>query len=56
MNSPPFTYYDAGMSQPKGMPCIAVVCGNCGYTEFYNVHALGVASLLGVPNPGVPIG
>jgi predicted nucleic-acid-binding Zn-ribbon protein len=38
------------------MPCIAVLCTNCGYMEFYNVHVLGIAGALGVPNPGVPIG
>ena len=33
---------------PSALPCIAVVCTNCGHTEFYNVHALGVAQVLGI--------
>src|SRR5579871_596830 len=37
---------------PSTMPCVVTVCTNCGFTEFYNVHVLGVASDLGVPPPG----
>ena len=33
-----------------------VICMNCGFTEFYNVHVLGVAEFLNVPKPGVPLG
>ena len=31
------------------LPSVVVVCGNCGFTEFYNVHRLGVAVELGLP-------
>lgn len=40
---------------PITLPSIAVVCGNCGRTEIYNVHALGVAADLGIPPPGSPV-
>ena len=44
------------VSMSPSLPCIVVICGNCGFTEFYNVHRLGVAAALNVPDPGVPIG
>jgi hypothetical protein len=42
--------------EPAAMPCICVVCMNCGLTEFHNVHVLGLAEALGIPKAGVPIG
>jgi hypothetical protein len=42
--------------EPAALPCICVVCMNCGFTEFYNVHVLGLAETLGLPKAGVPIG
>lgn len=39
----------------NALPSVVVVCGNCGFTEFYNVHRLGVAGVLGLPDPGVPL-
>jgi hypothetical protein len=44
------------VSMSPSLPCVVVICGNCGFTEFYNVHRLGVAAALGVPEPGVAIG
>jgi len=44
MPPPPF--------QPSFLPCIVVLCMNCGFTELYNVHILGVADVLGIPPPG----
>jgi hypothetical protein len=38
------------------LPCVVVICENCGFTEFYNVHRLGIAGVLNVPDPGVPLG
>ena len=38
------------------LPCILVTCMNCGFTEFYNVHVLGIAEGLGVPPGGGPLG
>jgi len=38
------------------LPSVVVICGNCGFTEFYNVHRLGVSAALDIPDPGVPIG
>ena len=37
------------------MPCVVTVCTNCGYVEFYNVHTLGLAGVLGVAAPGQPL-
>jgi len=37
------------------LPCIITTCGNCGYTELYNIHILGLAEILGVPPPGTPM-
>jgi hypothetical protein len=44
------------VSEPVALPCIATVCMNCGFTEFYNVHVLGLAEVLGIPKAGSPIG
>src|ERR1700693_3364021 len=27
---------------PWTLPCVTTICNNCGFTEFYNVHKLGV--------------
>jgi hypothetical protein len=40
---------------PQSLPCISTICTNCGFTELYNVHVLGLAAALGVPPPGAPI-
>jgi hypothetical protein len=40
---------------PAMLPCIVVICFNCGRTETYNAHILGLASDLNLPAPGVPI-
>src|ERR1039457_2555313 len=68
LTPPPSTAWDAfqpppkwpmpppGWAAPSALPCIAVICMNCGFTEFYNVHVLGVAAILGIPGPGVPLG
>src|SRR5216683_6648483 len=40
---------------PVVLPCVVVVCLNCGNTDLYNVHVLGVAELLGVHPPGVAV-
>lgn len=37
---------------PAGISC----CTNCGFVELYNLHVLGIASELGLPDAGVPIG
>lgn len=45
-----FPVYDAPGIQPNTgsfLPCIIVICSNCGRTQFFNVHVLGVAKLLG---------
>jgi hypothetical protein len=34
------------------LPSVAVICMTCGVTEFYNVHVLNVAKVLGIPPPG----
>lgn len=33
------------------IPAILVVCSNCGLTQTYNIHVLGLAQVLGVPDP-----
>ena len=38
------------------LPCVVTTCMNCGYTEMYNVHVLGIGRELGLPDPGVPLG
>jgi hypothetical protein len=38
------------------LPSVVVICGNCGFTEFYNVHALGVTDVLGIYSKVVPHG
>lgn len=37
------------------LPCVSTVCDNCGHTEMYSVHTLGLASILNVPPPGEAI-
>jgi|SRR5450759_5610816 hypothetical protein len=34
------------------LPCIVVVCTNCGLTQLHNVFTLGVAAALGIPAGG----
>jgi len=34
------------------IPCVVVVCSNCGFVELHNVHVLGLAEVLGIPKPG----
>jgi hypothetical protein len=48
-----------GQSKPSApyrpetlLPSIITICGNCGNTQFFNVHPLGLAKLLGFPPPG----
>lgn len=36
-------------------PSILLICNDCGHTEIHNIHALGIASILGVPPPGAPL-
>lgn len=36
-------------------PSIAVTCNTCGNIQTYNVHALGIAQIVGVPAPGRPL-
>jgi hypothetical protein len=43
-------------TNPHGLiPCITVMCAECGRLDFFNVHILGLAQELGVPTPGFPI-
>jgi hypothetical protein len=37
------------------VPVIITSCNNCGLTLPYNIHTLGLAELLKVPAPGLPI-
>ena len=37
------------------LPNIAVLCVNCGFTELFNVHVLGVAEILNLPKGGEPL-
>lgn len=37
------------------LPNIVVICPNCGLTQLFNVHALGLAEVLGLAGPGEPI-
>jgi len=37
-------------SIPATLPCIVLLCMNCGLTGLYNVHVLGVAEILGIPS------
>jgi hypothetical protein len=34
------------------MPCLALICNNCGLIQIHNVHVLGLAEVMGIPNPG----
>jgi hypothetical protein len=64
--NPNFPFPQTPMMPPPGtptggttqftVPCVLVVCMNCGHTEFYNAHVLGVAKALNIPDPGVPLG
>lgn len=57
--SPPGQQTVAGVSRPLTanyvVPCVMATCTNCGLTELYNVHTLGIAAILGVPPAGTPI-
>jgi len=53
---PPPGYARPSEHAPPAMPCVSVICTNCGFTEFYNIHILGVADALKIPKPGVPLG
>lgn len=37
------------------MPCVIILCSNCGYIEQYNVHVLGLAQVLDVPPANEPM-
>jgi len=37
------------------VPCVMSTCTNCGMTELYNVHTLGIAAIVGVPPAGTPL-
>jgi hypothetical protein len=39
-------------STDRFLPCVVVVCMNCGRTQFFNVHILGLGSELGFPEAG----
>jgi hypothetical protein len=40
--------------QGRGLPCIALICSNCGNLQFHSVIQLGLGSLLGLlPNQPV---
>jgi hypothetical protein len=50
-----FRAHNEEMQLADALPCVVVTCMNCGLTEFYNAHVLGVAAVLGIPPPGVPL-
>jgi hypothetical protein len=45
------TLIATGQFVPYSWPCILVACGNCGFSEFYNVHLLGLQNILNMPDP-----
>jgi hypothetical protein len=46
----PTTYPSAYLGFPKGnLPCVALVCTNCGFLQFHNLVALGLGGLIGMP-------
>ena len=47
---PPQTFGSIIVGGPV-LPCVAIVCSNCGNTQFHNVFALGLANVLGVQQP-----
>ena len=52
LGSPSSLTFTPPPKQEGTMPCVVVVCRNCGFTEFYNVHILGLGQSLGLPSPG----
>jgi len=38
------------------IPALCLTCTNCGFTEFYNIHVLGLANVLNIPTAGNPLG
>jgi hypothetical protein len=36
------------MYQGRGLPCIAIICQNCGHLQFHSVIQLGLGAVLGV--------
>jgi hypothetical protein len=37
------------------MPCVVLCCSNCGQVQTHNIHKLGVADFLGIPDPTRPL-
>ncbi len=58
--SQPPNYADAAMygligpTPPRTLPCIALMCSNCGHLQFYSVLQLGLGVALGVVASLIP--
>ncbi len=39
----------------NAIPLVVLTCMKCGSTEFFNAHVAGLAEILGLPAPEVPI-
>jgi hypothetical protein len=41
--------------QGRNLPCIALLCSNCGHLQFHSVLQLGLGAVLGVLPPTAPL-
>ena len=48
--------YAQMFSQPRSIPCIVLVCTNCGNLQFHHVLTLGLGPVLGITGPLVSTG
>jgi hypothetical protein len=47
-----YQYYAAPIYPNRGMPCIGLMCKNCGHLQLHSVFQLGLGTVLGLlPSP-----
>lgn len=47
-------YYQAPIYPNRGLPCVAVMCTNCGHLQLHSVFQLGLGAVLGLV-PSAPL-